>query len=226
MDVSRLERLSNELFDTILLHLPSQRDLNSLSLTSRNLYHRTVPTLYSSWSYHGLHPSLLYPVTKHYKPLRQSLETLNWRPDLAAHVKELDLREWGDCPRLEHYLGMMGGYDDRMKEEERLKRERQRGTLMDDDVFGEEGTRDEDDENDSSHEDDESVEYSDDESDFEDVENAEVEFLGPVQPFDHTDCIEGQCQASTNAGLRRAGRDYGMFMSHIPDISFPQLVKS
>lgn len=107
-------------------------------------------------------------------------------------------------------MGMADRFNERLAEEEKLKRERQSGTLMDDDVFGEEGTRDEDDENDSSYEDDESVDYSeDDERDMEDeIENEEVEFLGPVQPFDHTDCIMGQCQASTNAGLRRAGKDY------------------
>ncbi|CZR56412.1 uncharacterized protein PAC_06300 [Phialocephala subalpina] len=209
MDImNSLESLSNELFDAILSQITSKRELNFLSQTSRSLYHRTTPKLYQSWSYHGLHPSLLRPVTKHCKLLRQFLETINFRPDLAAHVKELDIREWGDCPRVEHYLGMMDGYYIRVEKEKQEKRERQRGTLMDDFVFGEESTRDEDDENESSYEESESEEYSDDEEEVEDIDMEEVDFLGPVQPFDHTDCLEGQCTASTPAGLRRAGKDY------------------
>jgi hypothetical protein len=116
---------------------------------------------------------------------------------------------------------MMDGYNERMEKGKEEKRERQMGTLMDDFVFGEEGTRDEDDEMDESWEDDGSVEYSDDDEEVEDIETEEVEFLGPVQPFDHSDCIEGECKASTPAGLRRAGKDYGILMSPIPILFIP-----
>lgn len=60
-----------------------------------------TPKLYHAWSYHGL--------TDPKKSLRQFLQTILWRKDLAALVEEVDLREWGneygDCPRLEDWTG-------------------------------------------------------------------------------------------------------------------------
>jgi hypothetical protein len=33
------------------------------------------------------------------------LQTIIWRPDLAAHFRVLDFREWGDCLQLEYEHG-------------------------------------------------------------------------------------------------------------------------
>ncbi|KUJ17264.1 uncharacterized protein LY89DRAFT_718006 [Mollisia scopiformis] len=100
---SPLEKLSNEIFDNIFQHITKASDLTSLCLVSQTIYHRSVPKLYHSWSYHGF--------THSNKSLKFFLETVIRRPDLAGHVKVLDLREWGDCPKLEDYVegGKYGG---------------------------------------------------------------------------------------------------------------------
>ncbi len=102
---SALEGLSNELLDSILIYLNTPQELNNLSQTSRALYHRVIPKLYHSWSFYGL---------KHTQnSLRAFVDTILWRPDLAAYVQVLDLREWANahcpCPRLEDYLGFKSG---------------------------------------------------------------------------------------------------------------------
>lgn len=83
--------LSNELFENITKYFDEPRELSVLCLVSRDFYHRVVPKLYQSWSYRGLEHAT--------KSLRSFVKTLLWRPDLAAHVKTLDIREWGNCPR-------------------------------------------------------------------------------------------------------------------------------
>ncbi len=98
---SPLEGLSNELFDSILAYLNAPQELNNLSQTSRAIYHRVIPKLYHSWSFHGL---------KHTRnSLRIFVDAILWHPELAAHVQVLDLREWSEgdrpCPRLEDNLG-------------------------------------------------------------------------------------------------------------------------
>ncbi|KAH8672633.1 hypothetical protein BGZ60DRAFT_429955 [Tricladium varicosporioides] len=99
---SALEQLSNELFDNIFGHIAKPQDLDKISRTSKTIYHRAITRLYTSFSYLGL---------KHdQKSLRIFIQTINWRPDLAAHVRTLDVREWGDCPKLEDYVGMAGGW--------------------------------------------------------------------------------------------------------------------
>lgn len=87
-----LEALSNELWEGILHYLDEISDLRTLSLVSRGIYHRVIRRLYGSWKYYGLqHTS---------KSLRLFLQTILWRPDLAAHVQTLDIREWMHTPRL------------------------------------------------------------------------------------------------------------------------------
>jgi hypothetical protein len=88
---SHFEKLSNELFTNILQHITTMQDLTSLCLTSHNIYHRTVPMLYHSWAYHGL--------THSNKSLRNSLKTIIRRPNLARHIKVLELRDWGKVPK-------------------------------------------------------------------------------------------------------------------------------
>jgi len=93
---SALEMLSVELFDNIVSQIDDIRDLSTLCLVSRTIYQRAVPKLYRSWRYRGT------GLIKHsQKSLRTFLQTVIWRPDLAAHVRVLDVREWCDCPTLE-----------------------------------------------------------------------------------------------------------------------------
>ena len=94
---SPFETLSTELFESIVSRIDEPRDLSMLCLASRAIYQRAVPTLYQSWTFHGLENSS--------KSLRNFLQTVIWRPDLAAHVRTLDVREWGHCPRLENEYG-------------------------------------------------------------------------------------------------------------------------
>ena len=88
---SVFENLSNELFESITDHIEEPRELSTLCLVSRAFYHRVVPKLYQSWSYRGLEQPT--------GSIRSFLQTILARPDLAAHVKTLDIREWGKCPR-------------------------------------------------------------------------------------------------------------------------------
>jgi len=85
------ENLSNELFESIIDHIKETRELSTLCLVSRAFYHRVVAKLYHSWSYHGLEHST--------ESIRLFLYTILERPDLASHVRTLDIREWGKCPR-------------------------------------------------------------------------------------------------------------------------------
>ncbi len=100
-----------------------------------------------------------------------------------------------------------------MIKEEAMKKEMQEETLMDDELLGEEG-----DEEDETYEESENEEDSDDEmsdEDFdEDIAIEELELLGPVQPFSHDDCIEGQCKAGKKQDFRKVEQDFGMYRSH------------
>ncbi len=163
-----------------------------------------TPRLYHSWSYQGLSQEL--------KPLRQFLETINWRPDLGAYVKELDLREWGDCPRLEEHVGdFWEGHEGREAEKERIKKEREKGTLMDDTIFEEddedgdynwEGT---DPESGGSDWDDEGLDDFDDR-----IDEGELETLGPTLV---------QRGGDMNDVYRKMGRlmKFGEFTSSLTD---------
>lgn len=187
MSINYIEDLSNELFDNIFSYVTAQRDLNSLSRTSRTLYDRTVPKLYRSWSYHGLEE-------EGSKRLRRFLETIHWRRDLGAHVKELDIREWGDCPRVEEYVGnFWERYEDREKEKELKKKEAQKGTLWDDDVFEKE-----DDPEDETNEQSESDCSSEDEILDDDVEEVEMEIEElralEIMKMPHDNCIGNICK--------------------------------
>jgi hypothetical protein len=94
---SAFETLSIELFEDIISQIIRPPHLSALCLVSHTIYQRAVPKLYHSWKYHGLqHPQ---------KSLRNFLQTVIWRPDLASHVRVLDIREWGDCPQLEYEHG-------------------------------------------------------------------------------------------------------------------------
>lgn len=94
---SSFELLLTELFENIITRIYWASDLGTLCLASRTMYQRVIPSLYQSWRYHGLQHSQ--------KSVRIFLQTIIWRPDLAAHVRELDLREWGNCPELEYLHG-------------------------------------------------------------------------------------------------------------------------
>lgn len=129
--------------------------------------------------------------------------TLNWRPDLAAHVKELDLREWGNCPRLEEYVGnFWEGYEERKEKEDKVEEEGKIGTLGQNGGFWEDDEADEldgeyfdelslEDENENEgmgpeEEKNEDIEMSsDDDEEFEEVEDIfhdELACLGPSIP--------------------------------------------
>lgn len=230
-DIPGLEGLSHELFASILSHISSQRDLNNLSRTSRTLYHRTVPALYHSWSYHGLaqNPS-------DNRPWKKFLETINWRPDLGAHVKEVDLREWGNCPRLEEYVGhFWEGYEEREAIKAEKLRERLKGTLGEDGGFWEDEESDEvdgawkkevyeegsesDDTGDEEETGDEDDEYE--YMDGEDVEESELAFLGPSPP---------EREENVDAMFLKAGAEMGfgeslsifLILKLIPDLTFSQ----
>jgi hypothetical protein len=188
-----LTNLSSELFTSILTYIPSQRDLSSLSRTSHALYHLTIPSLYKTWSYHGLASN-----PRDSQPLRKFLETINWRPDLGEYVKVLDLREWGQCPRLEEWVGFFWkGQEARDMAKSEMEMEMKRGTVgeeggmweMDDDggewVEGGNQCIDEvmdfDNGTDSMSE---SMDTSSDEEfkEYENIQPSELEFLGPLVP--------------------------------------------
>lgn len=94
-NLSIFERLPAELHDLILEHLTLHDNLN-LSQVSRYFHNLIAPRVYKSWTYHGhAHSS---------KSLRLFLRTVLESPWIGSLVETMDLREWGDCPRLEdHY---------------------------------------------------------------------------------------------------------------------------
>jgi hypothetical protein len=94
---SALEILSTEIFEQIVSQIDEARDLTNFCLASRSIYQRAVPKLYQCWTYYGLVHTT--------KSLRSFLQTIIWRPDLAAHVRALDIREWGHCERVEDQYG-------------------------------------------------------------------------------------------------------------------------
>jgi hypothetical protein len=125
-------------------------------------------------------------------------------------VKELDIREWGDCPLLEDNVGENPGenYEKRIKAEEEAKKESEKNTLMNDAIFG-----DGDDESDGTYddsEDSEVEEWSDDEEVEEgEIGSDELDFLGPLQPFSHDNCIGSRCENANHMAFMKAGRDFG-----------------
>ncbi|KAK0123829.1 hypothetical protein ONS95_008823 [Cadophora gregata] len=106
-----LMSLAPEIFSEILSHIPSPSDLASLCLVSPKLYTCVVPLLYRKFTYHGVeHDS---------KILKRFWLTMLWRNDLAARVEELDIGEWGKCPRLEDHVGdPNGGWEEEESSEE------------------------------------------------------------------------------------------------------------
>lgn len=161
--------------------------------------------------------------------LKRFVDTLNWRPDLAAYVLELDLREWGDCPMLEDYVGEMDGeqYNKKLQKLAAIKKGRQKGTLMDDELLRSEA--DEVDQEESAYEeehnnrsegfeDEMSMDGSEDE-----IFGEELRFLGPSQPLNHHDCNEGQCEFRISKTLTREARELGFGMvitSNVTVLSF------
>jgi hypothetical protein len=91
-----LEGLSVELLDGIVSRVPL-RDRSSLSRVSRALRDSTYPRLYSFWEYRG--------DTHSFKSLHYFVRAVIQNRDLASFVKSLDLREWGDTPRLDDEMG-------------------------------------------------------------------------------------------------------------------------
>jgi hypothetical protein len=92
---TRLEGLSTELFENIISH-SNPREKAALSRASRRLHEKVIPNLYSSWEYHGLDHS--------FRSLHCFLRAIIENQGLASRVRCLDIREWGDCPRLEDYV--------------------------------------------------------------------------------------------------------------------------
>ena len=95
--VSPLVSLAPELFTEILSHISSPHELANLCLVSTQLYARVVPLLYRKFTYHGIHDDS--------KILKRFWLTVLWRDDLARCVEELDIGEWGECPKLEDHVG-------------------------------------------------------------------------------------------------------------------------
>jgi len=164
--------LSIELFEDIISQIDEPRDLSMLCLVSRAIYERVVPKLYQSWTYHGHEHSS--------KSLRNFLQTVIWRPDLAAHVRTLDVREWGHCRRLENEYGCPWSdeskwvnimYDD-AKEREKDWGHKYPEYLLEDDGATDEDYEDSDAQNYGS---DSSEEFSD--SDTEDRSDVEIQQL-------------------------------------------------
>jgi len=95
--VSPLISLAPELFTEILSHVSSPHELANVCLVSTQLYARVVPLLYRKFTYHGIHDDS--------KILKRFWLTVLWRDDLATCVEELDIGEWGECPKLEDHVG-------------------------------------------------------------------------------------------------------------------------
>ncbi|PVH71710.1 hypothetical protein DL98DRAFT_577237 [Cadophora sp. DSE1049] len=102
--VSPLISLAPELFTEVLSHISSPLELAKLCLVSTQLYTRVVPFLYRKFTYHGIHQDS--------KILKRFWLTVLWRDDLATCVEELNIGEWGDCPKLEDHIGDPYGGDD------------------------------------------------------------------------------------------------------------------
>ncbi|KAH7310314.1 hypothetical protein BKA65DRAFT_601223 [Rhexocercosporidium sp. MPI-PUGE-AT-0058] len=97
--LSPLELLAPEIFTAIISHLlPSPSDLSRLSCASSHLYAHVSPILYRKFTYHGIRHDR--------ESLKRFWLTVLWRSDLARWVEEVDLGEWGKCPRLEEWVGM------------------------------------------------------------------------------------------------------------------------
>jgi len=94
-NINQFGSLSLELLDIIICSL-SKKDQASLSQTSRFFHLTLARYMYSSWEYHGSNHS--------FKSLHCLLRTSIQNPDIASLVKTLDVREWGDCPRVQDHL--------------------------------------------------------------------------------------------------------------------------
>lgn len=92
VNLSIFEKLPAELHDLILEPL-TLYDLINLSQVSRHFHNLITPRIYNSWTYNGRQHSS--------KSLQRFLRTVLENPQLGSLADTLDLREWGDCPRLE-----------------------------------------------------------------------------------------------------------------------------
>jgi hypothetical protein len=107
-----LESLSTELFDQILSHVTTYDERRSLSSVSRHLNKKMIPHLYNSWCFDG---------NKHtFRSLHYFLRSILLNPEIASHVRKLDIRKWGidepeDYPMSDGSDG--GTYDDYAREE-------------------------------------------------------------------------------------------------------------
>ncbi|KAH6694988.1 hypothetical protein BKA61DRAFT_662720 [Leptodontidium sp. MPI-SDFR-AT-0119] len=108
--LSPFEILAPEIFAAILYHITSPPDLARLSCASTHLYARVAPILFRKFTYHGMQHER--------ESLKRFWLTVLWKEELAACVEEVDLGEWGKCPRLEDWVGMPGGGDDRAEDSE------------------------------------------------------------------------------------------------------------
>ncbi|KAG4432818.1 hypothetical protein IFR05_011707 [Cadophora sp. M221] len=108
--LSPFEILAPEIFAAILCHVTSPPDLACLSCASSYLYARVAPLLYRTFTYHGIRHER--------ESLKRFWLTVLWKRELAGWVEEVDLGQWGKCPRLEDWVGMPGGGDDRVEESE------------------------------------------------------------------------------------------------------------
>lgn len=103
-----LEGLSLETFEDIVSFL-SLRDKAALCQSSHRLHNWTIRHLYSYWEYRGY--------TQSFRSLHCFLRTTIENPDIGAYVKSLDIREWGNTPPLEDYVGYYGDVEESDNEE-------------------------------------------------------------------------------------------------------------
>lgn len=139
-------------------------------------------------------------------------------------MREVDLREWGDCPRLEEYVGYFWeGHEEREAIKAEKLRERLKGTLGEDGGFWEDEESDEMDggwkkevyeggseDQETSDDGDEDEEYEC--MDCEDVEENELAFLGPSR---------AEREENVDAMFLKAGAEMGFGES----LSFPRIHK-
>jgi hypothetical protein len=208
---SPLETLSTEIFENIISQIDEPQGLSRLCLVSHAIYERAVPKLYQSWTYHGLDHST--------KSLRNFLQTVIWRPDLAAHVRTLDVREWGHCRRLENEYGCPWS-DKRewvnIKYEDVKERLEDWGYHLPDYLSGEVGGADEDyeDSDAQSNGSDSSEEFSG--SDAEDGSDVDVEQLITDREDDLYSILKSSSRTSASNNEMRALWDRAMYL-HLPE---------
>ncbi|KAE9370888.1 hypothetical protein N431DRAFT_42898 [Stipitochalara longipes BDJ] len=215
---SPFETIAIELFEKIISHIDEPRNLSALCLVSRAFYKRVVPTLYQSWTYHGLKHSS--------KSFRNFLQTVIWRPDLAAHVRVLDVREWGHCPRLENQYGCPWtdeGEWVNIKYDDAKERDQDWGYRLANYLFEDDGAADEDyeDSDAQSYGSDSSEEFSD--SDAEDGSDMDMDQLVVDRADDLYSILKSSSRICPSNNEMRAFWDRAMYL-HLsatlaPDVS-------